>query len=657
MKTLRYLSIICLLALGCWACEEEEVRLVPSLSFGDDLIVCAENDGTIQIPLKLTGALDEDAVIAITVVEGTEQNGQKEVNYKVPAYIALAAGSVRGVCNVQIIDDQYPNEDRIFKIQIAGVSGRVVTESGMQTCEVHILDNDRKRNVTVGFPSATLEFREDLGVIEVPVVVKGILSDSIYVNFATEDGSALAGADFELLDRRIKIVERETWGVVRIQVTDYKNSSIGDRSFVLRMTSVEGANPQDTTVSIRENLGACEITVKKVSRELGFAVKEVRYLESAGRFALPVQLSAPIDRELTFTIGVGKGATAMEGEHYTIDKKQFTIPRGETMVNAYVNVIDDRLGNDHRFCDFTIASMSIEGMNEEEMSEYVGLSNDSVVRLTIENDDASVGFKNSEVFCWMGDNIKVPVSVDGLREERLMISMAVKHGQEVVENRHFIILSKEITVNAGDKEVCLEVATLVADELQNYELEFQIVNLRGLDLSNNTVIDKNATKCTLKVMKADVRQLDKNGWTAVSNTNSGGGSAPEIIDGNINTIWHSKWNSGGSATPYPQASDDHWVIVDMQEELFLTKIEIIPRQAGGGIDIFQMVCWISEDKETWHKIGDTGFYSGRFPKAGVTMELNFNRSGRYLKLVPTGNTTPNYTANFAEVNLWGILAN
>lgn len=653
MKTLKYLSMICLLALGCWACEEEEVRLVPYLSFGDDLIVCAENDGVIQIPLKLTRALDEDAVIAITVVEGTEQNGQKEVNYKVPAYIALAAGSVRGVCNVQIIDDQLPNEDRVFKIQIAGVSGGAVIEGGVQTCEVHMLDNDRKRNITVGFPSATLEFREDLGVIEVPVVVKGILSDSIYVNFATEDGSALAGTDFELLDQRIKIVGGETWGIARIQVTDYKNSSIGDRSFVLRMTSVEGANPQDTTVSIRENLGACEITVKKVSRELGFTSKEILNLESVGRFMLPIQLSAPIDRELTFTIGVGQGATAIEGEHYTIDKKQFTIPRGETMVNTYINVIDDRLGNDHRFCDFTIASMSIDGMDEEEMSEYVGLANDSVVRLIIKNDDASVAFKNSEVFCWMGNNVKVPISVDGLREERLMISLAVKHGQEVVENRDFIILSKEIAVNAGNKEVYLELATLVTEELQSYELEFQIINLRGLDLSNNTIIDKNAAKCTVKVMKDDVRQLDKSGWTAVCNTYSSAGGASDVIDDDYNTLWHSKWTTTGSDTPLPKAPDDHWIIVDMREETSLSKIEIIPQQDGKTITLFQMVCWISEDQETWHKIGDTGF--DRFPKAGVTIDLDIKQSGRYLKLVPTGNPTSPYVARVAEVNLWGMM--
>lgn len=76
--------------------------------------------------------------------------------------------------------------------------------------------------------------------------------------------------------------------------------------------------------------------------------------------------------------------------------------------------------------------------------------------------------------------------------------------------------------------------------------------------------------------KLEPRVADTEGWVATASTEQLSGEntglASAVLDGDLNTIWHSQY-SGGPASSYP-----HWLSFDMQKAIYVTKIEMAPRQ-------------------------------------------------------------------------------
>lgn len=78
-------------------------------------------------------------------------------------------------------------------------------------------------------------------------------------------------------------------------------------------------------------------------------------------------------------------------------------------------------------------------------------------------------------------------------------------------------------------------------------------------------------------------KVSREGWTIVANTEeetgeSGGanGRAIHLIDGSTSTFWHSHWSS-----PQGEVSAPYELVIDMQKEVNICRIGLIPRQTGG----------------------------------------------------------------------------
>jgi hypothetical protein len=78
--------------------------------------------------------------------------------------------------------------------------------------------------------------------------------------------------------------------------------------------------------------------------------------------------------------------------------------------------------------------------------------------------------------------------------------------------------------------------------------------------------------------KSTVAKADKTGWTATADSETpdgweNTGKASAIIDGNINTYWHTDYSV---VVPYP-----HWVLIDMKNEKHIISVDIANRQRAG----------------------------------------------------------------------------
>lgn len=133
----------------------------------------------------------------------------------------------------------------------------------------------------------------------------------------------------------------------------------------------------------------------------------------------------------------------------------------------------------------------------------------------------------------------------------------------------------------------------------------------------------------------------------VSSEEAGGegpvnGYATALIDGNLNTFWHSKWS--GSSLPLP-----HTIVIDMKEQFSVSSIDLWRR--NNNKDTKTVKYELSEDNLNWMELGEIDFPNSPNPRNRI-LELEELKTGRYLKLIVTeSNNAPH--ASIAQVNVFG----
>lgn len=145
-------------------------------------------------------------------------------------------------------------------------------------------------------------------------------------------------------------------------------------------------------------------------------------------------------------------------------------------------------------------------------------------------------------------------------------------------------------------------------------------------------------------------KLDRSKWTITASSEQligeNTGLATAVLDGDINTIWHTNYTGGQTAYP-------HWLLVDMKKNIVITNVLLTARQnSAKGFTKFRLEG--STDGTAFTSYGEFTF------NPALTAEQNFPiapaRNIRYLRLTAlekaatqTGNVT-----FLAELNITGL---
>lgn len=624
MKILKFLFMAYIL-LGLCACDDDEMTVTPTVSFKETAVTVAEDGETLKVPLQLTAATTGTTIVYVAMKEGSEQGGREGSLFcNVPAYVVLEKGAVRGNVELTIIDNDYPNPDYSFDLEITKVEGGAVLDGKNRTCKVTITDDDSKQSVTVGFNATAFEADENAGYTEIPVSVKGLLSDYLTFTVEATDGTAISTGDnwdYQLSSPTVKINEEESWGVVNILLNDSKATK-EDRSFKLKITRVQGVNASDTTVGIREEVQECEVTIRKVVREAMFADSLIVVSETMNPFEFSVALTAPVDQDVTISFQPKAGATAIENVHYTIGSKQLTIKAGETTTGTTISIIDDKWGNHNRFCEFEITDI-VGNVNAVEGTKS---------RLVIENDDSSVGFGETQLIGEKGQTVRIPVKLNGLNDKRVVIDLEASMPGVSNPIEYFLLLSKKIEIAMGDSVVYAEIQ-LMRPNMAKFTVNVQITAVTTEGLGVEAPIEPNAANCQIMVLPPVTASASSN-----ASVSGDEGGADFLIDGNIDTYWHSNWSA-------PAAELPHWVQVDMGVDYYVNQVEMW-RRGGTNNDIKTCTLQLSTDGVSWEDI-ETYEFSEATDKQRTTT-LATPRRARYVRYYITESNRPPY-AGIAEI--------
>ena len=174
----------------------------------------------------------------------------------------------------------------------------------------------------------------------------------------------------------------------------------------------------------------------------------------------------------------------------------------------------------------------------------------------------------------------------------------------------------------------------------DYMLPIRIKNVYQFEISSTNAIYPMA----IRIMG---EQLDRTEWTAEANTEelvgevqNNSGPVECLLDGNLQTFWHSQWQNGSHALP-------HEVIIDVQKECTFTQFALVQREGSNYVKAgnFQ----VSSDKAHWETVGDFSMKQ----ESGAQVFGVTPTKGRYFKILITESYNGNNSA-LAEVYAYGL---
>jgi hypothetical protein len=153
-----------------------------------------------------------------------------------------------------------------------------------------------------------------------------------------------------------------------------------------------------------------------------------------------------------------------------------------------------------------------------------------------------------------------------------------------------------------------------------------------------------ATTCPSVSDCTNPADVPKTGWLSNVDCQEPGAPGSAAIDGDPNTIWHSRW----SVTPgfYP-----HFFEVDMGSRYSVHKFIYLPRPSGENGRIKKFELYIGDDYEDYGPAVATGDWENS--AAPQTVTLKNTKSGRYWKLVALSEVNGNRWASAAEFSITG----
>ncbi|HEY6641813.1 Calx-beta domain-containing protein [Povalibacter sp.] len=172
----------------------------------------AETAGTVLIPVRRTGATTE----ALTVFYATESGSAESPRdfQHTTGQVIFAPGVTAATIPVTIVDNIHFSANRTFTVRLSGdLTGSQVASS------VTILNDDPNRG-RAQFESGNVSVAEAIGNAVFTVTRIDGSESSLVVNYATTDGTARAGVDYQAASGVLTFAAGETVRTITVPVTN-----------------------------------------------------------------------------------------------------------------------------------------------------------------------------------------------------------------------------------------------------------------------------------------------------------------------------------------------------------------------------------------------------------------------------------------------------
>ena len=258
--------------------------------------------------------------------------------------LTFAAGQTQKTVSVALTSDTEADDGELLWLVLSNATGArleeveyaialeaVAGEDGPAVARGTIRDTNDLPELTVfgmdGVESGGLTVR-------FPVLLTPASESEVTVDYATADGTAVAGADYRETSGTLTFAPGQTGKIVWVPVIDDVVEDSGE-TLTLELSNVSGATlAQATAQAVITNHDGPSLSVAPVQG-----------LESGGALAFEVRLDRAAEETVTVSYATFDG-TAREGEDYTAAEGTLEFPAGVTEQTVTVAVAADEVAED-----------------------------------------------------------------------------------------------------------------------------------------------------------------------------------------------------------------------------------------------------------------------------------------------------------------------
>lgn len=483
--------------------------------FTDTLLTELETAGVVRVGIALSAPAPAD--YEIEVAASLEQDMVEGVDYILAdSKVLVPQGATEVAVELELIDNRDVDPGRYVELRIMDAGGGEVVEPSH--CRVEVVDDESE--CAVVFPSKELSCYEGGGQFVIPVCLQGVPSGRT-VRFAVQQvgGTAVEGEDFTLLSPlEFDLTSvNDTAKIVIEPVNDMVNNP--NRTLIYEITEVQGAK----SVTSSNN---CLVNILEDDVAVSFGNTSMTVLETGAMLLVPIRLTQAVETDMTVTVALGEGTTAVEGEDYVMERT-VDVPAGQDSVLLELRVIDKKGVNPDRLLALEIESCS---------NGAIAIGDQRTCEIAIWDCDALLHFEYSSALCVSTESVlTLPVSLSAPLDHDVTFSL--ESGNTAV----FSPSSDSYTIPAGSTSVSVDLNVAVP-----------LLETRDdIDISFGEVLGATADGSTSAAL---LFRLNKANWSIAyctseeaSGEGEGNGLASCLIDDDdLNTWWHNQWSHGGS---------------------------------------------------------------------------------------------------------------
>ena len=207
----------------------------PSLSVGDVAVSEGIAGGRVVFTVSLSSPTSRQVTVEYATSDGTATDGADYTGGS--GSLTFAPGETEKTISFAVADDSLDEEDETFTLALSGPSNATLAVS---VATALIVDDDEAP--VLSMPDVTVA--ESAGTAELTASLSGPSGKTVSVDYATSDGTAVAGSDYEAVSGSLTFAAGETEKTISVRVMDDAEIE-SEESFTVRLSEESNVSLAD----------------------------------------------------------------------------------------------------------------------------------------------------------------------------------------------------------------------------------------------------------------------------------------------------------------------------------------------------------------------------------------------------------------------------